>query len=166
MSYSNISASLSAADKQAVLQAVQTIKSKLPFLVNLNEEERKKLRKMGHVRSSYVKDVYLTSLSNPDSLPGGFDLEEYSKDMALQKDLDEIFAALGPICEGINDTEVALGIELMKQSDACYGYLKVGAKKSSNQNLNDAVKKIAGHTKRKTKTPPNTGSTPSGSSRA
>ena len=157
MSYSNISASLSAADKQAVLQAVQTIKTKLPFLINLNETDRKNLRKMGNVRTAYVQDVYNASATNPGSIPGGFSLAEYGKDVSLQKDLVDILTALMPLCEGVNDTEMALGAELMKQSDECYGYLKVVAKKSSNQNLNDAVKKIAEHLRHKPKTPPPTG---------
>src|ERR1051326_1810255 len=74
MSYSNISASLSAADKQAILQAVQTIKTKLPFLVNLNTEERQKLRKMGGGRTAYVQDVFSTASSNSAVIPQGFSL--------------------------------------------------------------------------------------------
>ena len=58
MSYQNISAVITAADKEAVQTAVQTIKAKLPFLVNLNPQERKRLRKMGAVRTAYVQDVY------------------------------------------------------------------------------------------------------------
>jgi hypothetical protein len=147
MSYSNISATLSAADKQAILQAVQTIKTKLPFLINLNEQERKNLRKMGVVRTAYVQDVYSASSGNPTVIPSAFSLAEFAKDVALNKELSDIFTALGPVAEGVKDTMMALGNELMRQSDECYGYLKVLAKKSSNQNLTDVVKKIANQLK-------------------
>ena len=143
MSYSNISASLSAADKQAILQAIQTIKSKLPFLINLNEQERKKLRKMGSVRTSYVQDVYNASSGNAGAIPSGFSMVEFGKDVQLNKDLADILIALGPLDEGVKDTVMALGSELMHQSDECYGYLKVSSKKSSSQNLNEAVKRIS-----------------------
>jgi hypothetical protein len=144
---SNISASLSLDDKNAILQAVKLIKEKLPFLINLNQEDRQKLRKMGDIRTSYVQDVYQVATANPSSIPSGFSLEEYGKDVELKKAIAEIQTVLSPVCEGLNDTEMALGAELMKQSDECYGYLKVVAKKSSNQNLNDTVKKIADHMK-------------------
>jgi hypothetical protein len=154
MSYQNISASLSAADKQTILEAVQNIKSKLPFLVNLNEASRKNLRKMGNVRYSYVSDVYNAVAGNPGTIPVGFSVNEYGKDVVLHKDLVDILTALNTVVEGLHDTEIALGAELMQQSDECYGYLKVVAKKSSNQNLNSVVKDIAEHLKRKSKTPP------------
>ena len=154
MSYSNISASLSAADKQAILQAVQVIKTKLPFLINLNEQDRKTLRKMGSVRTAYVQDVYSASAGNTSAIPSGFSLPEYGKDVTLQKDLMDILTPLGPVFEGLSDTAMALGAELMHQSDECYGYLKVAANKSSNQNLNVVVKKIADQLKHKPKTPP------------
>ena len=152
--YNNISAAIAAADKQAILQAVQTIKTKLPFLVNLNETERRNLRKMGAVRTAYVQDVYSVSAGNPSAIPAGFNIAEYGKDVTLSKDIMDILTPLLPLFEGLNDTFIALGAELMKQSDECYGYLKVAAKKNSSLNLNDAVKKIADQLKHKPKTPP------------
>jgi hypothetical protein len=65
----------------------------------------------------------------------------------LTKDLFDVLAVLGPVLEGLDDTLKALGTELMHQADECYGYLKVAAKKSASQNLNDAVKKIAAQLK-------------------
>ena len=47
MSYQNIDATLSAADSQAVTDAVNVIKQKLSFLVTLSNEERKSLFKTG-----------------------------------------------------------------------------------------------------------------------
>lgn len=143
MAYQNISAVISAADKTAVQTAIQTIKAKLPFLVNLNPQERKKLRKMGPVHTSYVQDVYQAVVNNSIVIPGSINLAEYGKDVALMKDITDILSWLLPVFDGIENTSVALGNELMKQSDECYGYLKVAAKKSSNQSLNQTVKQIA-----------------------
>ena len=143
MSYQNISASIVAADKTAVITALQTIKTKLPFLINLTIADRKKLRKMGSVRTSYVQDVYTAATNNASAIPSGFSLTEYGKDATLLKDLTDIQALLQPLFEGLEDTQMALGSELMKQSDECYGYLKVAAKKSSSQNLTMAIKSIS-----------------------
>jgi hypothetical protein len=143
MSYQNISAVITADDKAAVQAAIQTIKAKLPFLVNLTVQERKRLRKMGAVRTSYVQDVYQAASNNSGAIPSGFNLTEYGKDTQLLKDMTDIISWLLPVYEGIENTSMALGGELMKQSDECYGYLKVAAKKSSNQSLTQTVKEIA-----------------------
>lgn len=47
MPENRVSASLSASDRDAVLAALQTIRQKLPFLVDLSPEDRRKLPKMG-----------------------------------------------------------------------------------------------------------------------
>ena len=158
MSYQNISVTLVAADKTAIITALQTIKTKLPFLINLTAADRKKLRKMGSVRTSYVQDVYTAANNNASAIPSGFSISEYGKDVTLMKDLTDIFALLQPLFEGVEDTQMALGSELMKQSDECYGYLKVSSKKSSNQNLTMAVKSISDQLKRAKKAVPPSGS--------
>jgi hypothetical protein len=47
MADNRISATLSAADRQAVLDAINTIRQKLPFLIDLSPEERRALPKKG-----------------------------------------------------------------------------------------------------------------------
>jgi len=115
----------------------------LPFLVNLNPQERKRLRKMGAVRTAYVQDVYQAAANNSGVIPSGFNLAEFGKDVQLMKDMNDILSWLLPVYDGIENTNMAIGSELMKQSDECYGYLKVAAKKSSNQSLNQTVKQIS-----------------------
>lgn len=143
MSYQNISAAITAADKTAIQTAIQTIKTKLPFMVNLSQQERKRLRKMGAVRTSYVQDVYQAAANNSGVIPASINLTEYGKDVTLMKDMVDVMSWLLPVFDGIGNTFMALGNELMKQSDECYGYLKVAARKSSNQSLNQTVKEIA-----------------------
>jgi hypothetical protein len=46
MPYQNISASLSETDVQEIKAALETIEQKLPFLITLSTEERRKLFKM------------------------------------------------------------------------------------------------------------------------
>ena len=50
MAENQISASLTPANRQAVMDAIATIKDKLPFLVDLTTEERRTLPKMGDKR--------------------------------------------------------------------------------------------------------------------
>jgi hypothetical protein len=151
MGYMNISAAIAAADKTAVQTAIQTIKTKLPFLINLSSAERVKLRKMGAVRTSYVQDVYQAVLANPGTVPSGFNTAEYGKDLQLYRDLSDIMSWLRPVFDSIESTNMALSFELMKQTDECYGHLKVAAKKSTNQSLNETIKRIADQLKQSPK---------------
>lgn len=47
MPENRVSATLSEADQQAVLAAIETIRQKLPFLIDLTPEQRRSLPKMG-----------------------------------------------------------------------------------------------------------------------
>jgi hypothetical protein len=47
MAENPISASLAPADKEAIIQAIATIREKLPFLIDLNTEDRCTIVKMG-----------------------------------------------------------------------------------------------------------------------
>lgn len=49
-----IDASLSNADRQAVMDAVQTIRTKFPFLLSLTAGERQSLPKMGDKSCTFV----------------------------------------------------------------------------------------------------------------
>jgi hypothetical protein len=57
MAFQNVSYVIPAADLTAVLTAIDTINSKLPFLINLTEEERKSLFKMGSKSVDFVQDA-------------------------------------------------------------------------------------------------------------
>ena len=50
-----ITATLLEADRQAVLEAFTTILTKLPFLVDLSQDERRELPKMGDKSVAFVR---------------------------------------------------------------------------------------------------------------
>ena len=54
MPYHNISAELSNSDIAEIKDAIATIQQKMPFLVNLTAEERRRLYKMGDKSLGFV----------------------------------------------------------------------------------------------------------------
>jgi hypothetical protein len=124
----------------------------LPFLINLSVDERKKLRKMGPGRTSYVQDIYQAATNNSGAIPQGFSMTEFGKDLQLYRDLSDILSWLEPLVESMESTLMALSAELMKQADECYGHLKVAAQKSTNQSLNVTMKRISDQLKQSSKT--------------
>lgn len=133
MSINNkISAALNETDRQAVIAAAVTLKTKLPFLVSLNKEERKSLRKLGSKRQGYVRDVASAVKMFPDAMPKSFNTVEYLKDADLFIPLLDVYTLLGGIFQLVDDTLLQLGNELMTNTDLIYSYLKQGAKTDSN----------------------------------
>jgi hypothetical protein len=83
MTTNRISAALTQADREAVMTAILTLKSKLPFLVDLTADERKALPKMGDKSRAFVTKALEVATQNPDFLPRAFDLDEMRRDVEL-----------------------------------------------------------------------------------
>ncbi|BAY48166.1 hypothetical protein SAMD00079811_57860 [Scytonema sp. HK-05] len=130
MAYQNITASLSPEDMQQIKAALQTIQKKLPFLITLSTEERRRLFKMGDKSLAFVNNSLTAAQSNPDILPASFDLEEFVRDYQLAATLTELLIALRQLSEQVDDTLLAVGSEAMSSSLTVYGYVKTAAKKT------------------------------------
>jgi hypothetical protein len=148
----NISHEILPADKTALETNATTILSILKFLINLDSTTRMKLRKMATKRTGYVMAVFNAVLANQNAIPETFNIDEYKKDIQLLSDLTYILSIFSPIIEGIDDTILMLGNELMTQSDSCYNYLQRAAK--DNAPLTEVVNKIATAYKRKSPSMP------------
>lgn len=151
MAYADINVSLTPQDIEAIKAGIEAVKTKMPFMVNLTPEARKKLRKLGANRYSYVTSLNLAANAHPNSLPGSFDLEAYNNTKKSYDSLREIYLAAAPWFEGLENSMMALGSEIMTLSDSVYGHLKVDAKKSKDQNLQTVVKEIADQLKQRKK---------------
>jgi hypothetical protein len=80
MAYSNISATLPAADLTAIKTAITTINTKMPFLVNLSLDEKKGLYKLGPKSADFVSDAALAAQNYPTIFPPTFNTPEFLKD--------------------------------------------------------------------------------------
>jgi hypothetical protein len=130
MAYQNITGSLSPEDIQQIKAALQTIQKKLPFLVTLSTEERRKLFKMGDKSLAFVNNSITAAQSNPDILPASFDLQEFVRDYQLAATLTELLMSLRQLSEQVDDTLLAVGSEAMSSSLTVYEYVKTAAKKT------------------------------------
>jgi hypothetical protein len=130
MAYQNITASLTPADIQEIKAAFATIQKKLPFIVTLSAEERRKLFKMGDKRLAFVNTSLIAAQSNRDILPASFDLDEFVRDYQLAANLTEVLIGLRQLTEQVDDTLMAVGSEAMGSSLTVYDYVKTAAKKT------------------------------------
>ncbi len=97
MTENRISASLTKEDIEAIMSAISTIKTKLPFLVDLTPEEAKSLSRMGNKSRAFVTKSLELATQNPEILPRYFDLEEMKQDLELFEALYPIMMSLGQL---------------------------------------------------------------------
>jgi hypothetical protein len=127
MPYQNISATVSAANVQAIKDAVATIQQKLPFLINLTADERKGIFKTGPNSLSFVQNALQAALNNPDIFPKSFDVVEFGSDVNLFTVLADINTVLSQLASSVDDTRLAVGGEAMKEATQAYNYVKAAA---------------------------------------
>jgi len=124
MSTTRISATLTSTEKDAVLQAISTIKEKLSFLVDLSSDDRKTLPKMGDKSRAFVSKALEVAAQNPEFLPRSFDLDEMRKDVQLFEALYPVLLSLTQLQELVDDTTLAVGSEAYAAALQVYNYAK------------------------------------------
>jgi hypothetical protein len=130
MAYQNITGTLSPEDVQEIKAALQTVQNKLPFLVALSPEERRKLVKMGDKSLAFVNNSVTAAQSNREIFPASFDVEEFVRDYQLATTLSELLTSMRQLTEQVDDTLLAVGSEAMTSSLTVYDYVKTAAKKT------------------------------------
>ena len=130
MAYQNIPGSLSPQDIQEIKAALQTIQKKLPFLITLSNEERRRLLKMGDKSLAFVNNSVTAAQSNREILPASFDVEELVRDYQLASALTEVLTSIRQLTEQVDDTLLAVGSDAMTSSLTVYDYVKTAAKKT------------------------------------
>jgi hypothetical protein len=109
----NVSYSVSAADVAAVITALETIQSKLPFLIRLTKEERIEIIKMGNKSVDFVQEAASVAKSYPQILPFNFDKVEFQKDAELIKVLSDLRFRVDSLSDMLRDTLMEVGSEAM-----------------------------------------------------
>jgi hypothetical protein len=117
------SATLSAADRTRVDEAIQTIRDAMPFLQSITPEQRQRLRKMGLNSRGFVEAANTAAHQFTDALPRSFDLVPFDQDLALIRAYEPVFFAVTDLYERVRDTWTLMGSDAMKAADAVYHYL-------------------------------------------
>lgn len=120
----------------------------MPFLADLNREERSRLRKLGH-KNAFVEDCLRIGKSFPKILPPTIDIPALERDLKLLQDINDISEILKHLVDGLEDTRMLTGSKAMVVSDLIYTYLKPGAKQDAN--LKVQVEQMAVHYKKERK---------------
>lgn len=143
-----VSAELSEADKQAVLAAIETIRQRLPFLIDLTPEQRRSLPKMGDKSRAFVSKALAIAQHNSNFLPRSFGVEEMARDVSLAKALQPILVSLTRLQEQLNDTYTEVGSEAYLAALVVYQY---GRHNSDGESLETLLDDMAQRFARKSR---------------
>jgi hypothetical protein len=132
-----VSAELSEADQQAVLAAIETIRQKLPFLIDLTPEQRRSLPKMGDKSQAFVSKALAVAQHNSNFLPRSFSVEEMARDVTLAEALQPIMVSLTRLQEQLEDTCTEVGSEAYMAALVVYQYGRTSGDGESLETLLD-----------------------------
>ena len=157
MDPNTISATLSIDDQQAIRAAVETLRQKLPFLIDLTMEERKAIAKLGDKTQGFVQKAWEIANQHEHLFAAAF-LDEMRKDAQLLDVLSAIELSIQTLAKKLNDTKMQVGAEAYAAARTVYLVTKTPFAKAA---LRDASDDLARHYGRKRKTEASTPTQPS-----
>ena len=92
-----VSATLSDQDVAVIHDALELIRSKLPFLVSLSVQERRRLPKMGDKSIGFDNKCTAYMNSSPEFLPGFVQIQEVQMDRSLRTQIMQFSAAIAKL---------------------------------------------------------------------
>lgn len=104
-----ISATLTAAERDALLAKIDEIRSGLPFLVDLDAEDIAGLPKLGDKSLAFVRRTLELARQDDSFLPRSLNIEEFARDLALYEALDPLVQRLTVVLELLRDTRTVAG---------------------------------------------------------
>ncbi len=123
-----VSLNFSNEDLAAIDEAIATLKRVFAPLITLQPQQRRELTKMGDKSEVFARQAIGLVASNPQIVPPNLGLAEAQADLAALDALRPRLQQLRTLVERADDTEMALGSDLMAVALDAYGLLKVSGK--------------------------------------
>jgi hypothetical protein len=140
MSQNKISATLAAAAVTNITTAIATIRTNLPFLLNLTQNERQSLPGITESSQGVVLAALNFAGQHPEALPGTFNTAEFAKDGALLTPLQQVASSVAQLNQDVDDTLRALHSDLYLQFLDVYAFAKANNRSGAFDEFINAVK--------------------------
>jgi len=135
-----ISLSLSDEDLVILDEALGVVERRLGGLLSLQPVQRRELMKMGDKSEAFCRQALSVLEQNPQIVPPSLGLAEAQADIATLDRLRPRLMRLKRLVERGEDSEMALGSDIMSVALEGYGLLKVSGK---NQGLDGLRKQLS-----------------------
>jgi hypothetical protein len=135
-----ISAVLAAQAVTNTQQAIATIRTNLPFLVQLNADDRQKMAHGGSKSQGVIQLGLDFTAQYPGALPADFNVAEFAKDGTLHDAFEALALSVGQLNDDIQGTLMVLNGELFLQFLDVYAYAKANNRDGRYNTFVNAVK--------------------------
>ena len=139
MSQNLVSLNFSADDLAAIDAAIGTLEQKLGSLIELSIDERRTLTKMGERSEALCRQTLMVLGQNVQLLPPAYDLAEEQRDLAVLDLLRPRFSRLRLLIGKADDTEMALGSDILTAALEGYALAKAFGKGAGLDTLKEAM---------------------------
>ncbi len=119
---------ISDADMADIQSQIADITQRLPFLVGLTDQERKRLSSIRHGKKLFVEAVIRSFEDNQHVMLGYIDTESIRKDFELFQQLTDLELMVGQLQEKLSHTRMLAGSEAFQGSLVFYHSLKRAAR--------------------------------------
>ena len=140
--------------QSALLQAISDIQSKLPFLLDLTTADRRSLPKLGDKSRAFIDHGLVLATQNTGILPRNFDLEQYSQEVMLVRQLEPVILAMRQLMKRMEDNFMAIGSDAYSQTLVIYQVAKLADKSGLlDEHLDSLAQRFARKSPGQDKTP-------------
>lgn len=153
MSQNLIDMSLTEENLSAIDTAFTQLETQFAGLLALTPSTRRQLSKMGDKSEAFCRQAVNILSENPGILPRDFELEGLQRDLAMLDALRPRMIRFNKLYKRMQDSEMALGSDLMTSSLEGYSFLKVAGK---GKGLDDLKKMLSARFSRRSSSPPET----------
>lgn len=134
-----ISLELNEAELAAIDAALTALEGQLGGLIDLDAEQRRSLPKMGDKSEAFCRQTLNLLAQNPQLVPPGLGLTDAQRDLAALDVLRSRTHRLRQLLGRAEDSEIALGSDVMRVALEGYALLKVMGKGSGLEALRQDI---------------------------
>jgi len=119
--------------------ALNALEASMAGVVALTIDQRRELTKMGDKSEAFCRQAVDAFRENPGVLPRNFDLDGFVRDMLAFDVLRPRAIRLERMLQKVQDTQMALGSDLMTNALDGYAVLKVAGKGEGLEKMRDML---------------------------
>lgn len=123
-----------------IATAVQTIRTNLPFLLNLDAGQRKSLRNLTEASQGIALATINFVAQHPEALPASFNTVEFNKDGTLLTPLQKVASLIATLNTDTDDTLRTLHSDLYAETLDVYAYAKAANRAGAYDDYINIVK--------------------------
>ena len=150
MTQNLVSLHLTAAEIAAIEAALTTLENAFKLFIELSADDKRGLARMGDKSEAFCRQTLIVLAQDQQMLPPSFDLAEAENDLTSLDQLRPLIARLRQLMAKADDTETALGSDILSAALEGYAFAKIAGKGAGLETLREAMASRYSH-KRKTR---------------